>query len=104
MSKILEASGERQTERLKDDLKRIVQGLEPEEQKEDDEFERLAEKAGRVARKAFAKYRDYINRAFVRVQLQFAQEMGIKLYTSTNFRSFQSLPDQLLTPSSHTST
>lgn len=84
-------------EQFKKDIDRINQGLEPEEndKESEDKFARVSAKAERIGEKAFHKYSHYLDKTFARIRLQFARDMGIKLYTSTDFRNFVELPDQL---------
>lgn len=95
----MEGNQEKIIERFKKDMDRTVQGLDPIEKDEEpyDEFAQVLNKVDRVRPKAFGKYSAYLNKTFTRIQLQFAGEMGIKLYRSTDFRNFVELPNQLPT-------
>lgn len=88
-------SQEKRGERFKRDMQRIVEGLEPEEEEAEDEntFAKTLERTNKVGPKAFGKYATYLKRTFTRVQLQFARNMGIKLYMSTDFKNFVAIPD-----------
>lgn len=82
-------------------MDRIAQGLEPEEEDETlmDDHSRVSERIERIGRvvapKVFSKYSSYLNKAFTRVQLQFAKDMSIKLYMSNDFKNFTTIPDNL---------
>ncbi len=82
---------EKISEKSNKDTERTTQDVEAE-----DDFSRVLAKATRIGPKASAKYGTHVRKAFTRLQLQFAKEMGIKLYISTDFKNFAALPDQLL--------
>lgn len=71
-------------------LNKLSQGLEvgPDDLKPSDSFIQLSEKAIRVGAKAEAKWLARLAKIYNRIQLEFAEEMGIKLYFSQDFRNF----------------
>lgn len=73
-------------------FKKMIEGFKRELGEEDSGgYDHLFDKSFRVGAKAFSKYNQYLNRVFTGIQMQFAKDMGIKLYASADFRNFEAL-------------
>lgn len=87
--------GEETSKQFENMLNKLSQGLEvgADDIKPSDSLIRLSEKATRVGAKAAAKWLAHLAKVYNRIQLQFAKEMGIKLYFSQDFRNFTAFPE-----------
>ncbi len=59
-----------------------------------EEFSQVMTRVGKVRPRVLGKHLDQLYKVFTGIQLQFARDMGIKLYTSTDFKNFEAIPEQ----------